>query len=41
MIFITLTTDIINKTPSLGSYTGWYVTVKNDMIQYVKKSMEI
>ena len=36
-----ITTDIINKTPSLGSYTGWYVTVKNDMIKHVKDTMEI
>ena len=36
-----ITTDIINKMPSLGSYTGWYVTVKNDVIKDVKIAMNI
>jgi hypothetical protein len=30
-----ITTDIIEKIPCLGSYTGWYVSVKGDVIKNV------
>lgn len=36
-----ITTDIINKIPCLGSYSGWYATVKIDVIKNVKCNMEI
>jgi hypothetical protein len=28
-------TQIVNEMPSLGSYTGWYVSFKNDAIKMV------
>jgi hypothetical protein len=30
-----ITTDLIQKIPCLGSYTGWYVTVKGDVTKNV------
>jgi hypothetical protein len=36
-----ITSDIINKIPCLGSYTGWYATVKIDVVKNVKRNMEI
>ena len=35
------TTDVINKMPSLGSYTGWYVGFKGDAVKSVKDIMKI
>ena len=35
------TTEVINKMPSLGSYTGWYMGFKSDAIKSVKDIMEI
>ena len=34
-------TDVINKMPSLGSYTGWYVGFKGDAVKSVKEIMKI
>ena len=36
-----ITTEVINKMPSLGSYTGWYVGFKGDAIKNVKDIMKI
>ena len=35
------TTEVINKMPSLGSYTGWYVGFKGDAVKSVKDIMKI
>jgi hypothetical protein len=35
------TTEVINKMPSLGSYTGWYMGFKSDAIKNVKEIMKI
>ena len=34
-------TNVINKMPSLGSYTGWYVGFKGDAIKEVKNTLKI
>ena len=34
-------TEVINKMPSLGSYTGWYVGFKGDAVKSVKDIMKI
>ena len=34
-------TEVINKMPSLGSYTGWYAGFKGDAVKSVKDLMEI
>jgi len=38
-VLLDTVTDVINEMPSLGSYTGWYVSFKGDAINMVLKKV--
>ena len=40
-VLLDTVTAVINEMPSLGSYTGWYVSFKGDAINMVLKKLEI